>query len=394
MNRRYLAAVGDANNPRTWSGVPYHFLQAALREKFIDEGLPLSVEGPFWKARRWIWNGRQAVAGKGIGGYQFSQEFLECLWKPHKKNLGSSLIINCFQLYPLSLVHDESIEKWFFIDQTLLQLFDSYGVGSRIGRTIAKEAFVREKLGYQRARGVVVHSAWAAKSLLEDYAMPEEQVHIVTPGANLDLDAYLTWEKKRESEVLRNFSDGALRLIFVGKEWKRKGLDRLLEALSLARRQGARVSLRVIGCPRDELPAALRQTEGVEWLGFIRKELEPERFLDQVGDSDVGCLLSRAEAGGIVVREFHALGLAVLASRAGGLPEHTCAEASYLVEENASPAQIAEVILSLDRDRTWVRSAKTEAWKRRRSFLYPETIRLMRNIFEAKSYRAVGSNAN
>src|SRR5918912_970549 len=68
------------------------------------------------------------------------RNFLERLWSVVLPYIKDSLILNCFQLYAPSVVKDYTIEKWFFIDQTLLQLFDHYGQRSTIGRRIAREA--------------------------------------------------------------------------------------------------------------------------------------------------------------------------------------------------------------------------------------------------------------
>ncbi|HMP17745.1 MAG TPA: hypothetical protein PKD72_12025, partial [Gemmatales bacterium] len=68
MSRVYLAAVGNANDPITWSGIPYHFLQAAQTDDLINEGLNLSTAGAIWKARRLLWNFAQLLSGHGAGG--------------------------------------------------------------------------------------------------------------------------------------------------------------------------------------------------------------------------------------------------------------------------------------------------------------------------------------
>src|SRR3712207_3669754 len=103
-----LAAIGDSNDPRTWSGIPYHFMQAARSQKLINEGLPLAVEGACWQARRMIWNLLRPVTDDRRGGYQYSRSFLERLWSPVLPSLKGNVVINCFQLFPPSVVKDQS----------------------------------------------------------------------------------------------------------------------------------------------------------------------------------------------------------------------------------------------------------------------------------------------
>ena len=66
----FLAAVGDVNDPITWSGIPYHFLQAAKADGLIDEGLPLNASGPEWTRRRVLWNLGRVLTLRGKGGYR------------------------------------------------------------------------------------------------------------------------------------------------------------------------------------------------------------------------------------------------------------------------------------------------------------------------------------
>ena len=129
----FLAAIGDVNSPVTWSGIPFHFLQAGRRAGLIHEGLALSVSGPGWKMRRAGWNAVSVITGNHYGGYQYSPEFLERLWKRDRERVRGSVVINCFQLLPKSVVQDPLIEKWFFLDQTLTQLFDFYGNRPSVG---------------------------------------------------------------------------------------------------------------------------------------------------------------------------------------------------------------------------------------------------------------------
>jgi glycosyltransferase involved in cell wall biosynthesis len=374
--RTFLAAVGDSNSPVTWSGIPYHFLQAARAQGLIDVGLPLSTDGLSWQARRIGWNLRRVMSGERRGGYQYSRAFLERLWSPSLHHIKDNVVINCFQLYPPSVVCDRTIRKWFFIDQTLLQLFDYYGLRAQLGRRIVEEALGRELEGYQAAAGVIVHSRWVARCLAEEYALPEDRIRVVLPGANIDPAAYARWEL--EEQVMRAHGrkeSRPLSLIFVGKDWRRKGLDRLLGALSLARKSGGRMTLKVIGCGREALPEHLRATEGVEWVGFINKRAEADRFLRTVADADAGCLLSRAEAGGIAFREYHALGLAVIGTDTGGAPEHMLPQASVMVSPDATPDEIAATLLELERDETRLAALRDAAWSLRHTVSWAETVR-------------------
>ena len=176
---------------------------------------------------------------------------------------------------------------------------------------------------------------------------------------------------KRES---RRAGEG-MRLVFVGADWRRKGLDRLLRALAIATHRGARISLRVLGCARESLPAALRDVPGVEWAGFVDKRRAGDLFLSLVADADMGCLLSRAEAGGIAYREYHALGLGVIGTAVGGSPEHMIPEGAVMLAADASDDAVADVLVTLARDPERREALRRASWERRHSALYDETAR-------------------
>ena len=374
--------MGDANSPATWSGIPYHLLLAGQAAGVFSGGLPLSADGLAWWIRRAIWNGHRLLAGDEGGGYQYSVSFLERLWRDQYIHVRGSKVLNCFPLYPPSVVSDTSIEKWFYIDQTLRQLFSYYGLRDTIGSRVSAEAVERETKGYKAAAGIITHSHWAAESVTNEYGIDSDRVHVVVPGANLDPKAYRAWDENLQPGSAGNFGRTP-RMVFVGKYWHRKGLDRLLEALKIARAQGAGMELRVIGCDRESLPSRLRDTPGVEWAGFIYKNRDPARFIRMVAECDVGCLLSRAEAGGIALREYHALGLAVIGPKTGGAPDHMFADAAIMIEPDASPKTIADCLLAIERTPGKLTALRTAARTRRHHALWEYSVEHIRKILSS-----------
>ena len=101
---RVLAVIGDANDPGAWSGIPYHFLQAARARGVIQRGLDLQPRGPVWRLNRLLWNGFRLLGGDRAGGYQFSAAFLDRLWTPHLAAIQGLEVVNHFQLCAPSVV--------------------------------------------------------------------------------------------------------------------------------------------------------------------------------------------------------------------------------------------------------------------------------------------------
>lgn len=374
---RLVAALGSAEDPRTWSGIPFHLLQSGQAEGLFDGAVDLSTVNLRVGVRRVAWNLARVVSGRGKGGFQYSDPFLQSLWRPHRSAAFASLIVNCFQVYPSFLTSDPSIRRWFFLDQTLTQLFDYYGQRDLVGQRIAADAVRREEIGYRTAEGVIVHSEWAKADVVDGYGVEADRVHVVVPGPSLDPAAIAGLGPKPPRASVSK--QDPLRLVFVGKEWKRKGLDRLLRAVGLARRRGVPVALMVIGCERRSLPRDLQATDGVTWMGSIDKRAGEAHFVSILRSADVGCLLSRYEAGGIALREYHAVGLPVIGPDTGGATEHMIDEASVAVRPDARDEDVADVIEAVSDDRELGRLTDA-AWRRRSEASWAAAIAAIRPL--------------
>jgi glycosyltransferase involved in cell wall biosynthesis len=200
-----------------------------------------------------------------------------------------------------------------------------------------------------------------------DYGVAREKVHVVLPGANLPAAALARWEAGAPPRRPPRCEGDPLRLVFVGKDWRRKGLDRLLRALPIAAARGASISLVVIGAAPVSLPAPLDRTPGVKWLGVVDKAADPARFIALIADADVGCLLSRAEAGGISLREFVRLGLPTITPDVGGAPEYVVPAATTLFAPDAPDTLIADRLVALAADRNRLERQREAAWTSRRA---------------------------
>lgn len=378
---RLLSARGDPTDPSVFSGTPHYFLKAAVKGGIIDGPVPLPRDGLGFAVRRIVWNATRPLTGDRHGGYQYTTARRNRQWAAARPMLAGACILNAWQLLPRFVVEDDSIKRWYFIDQTLTQLYEEYGEQDIIGRRIARNALREEREGYEAAQGIIAHSRWAAASLIGGYQIPASKVYVVTQAANIDESAYATWEAdelhRREQEPAEG-RRRPLRFVFVGLDGRRKGLDRFLRGLSIARSRGSTATLRVIGAPAKQMPADLRTLPGVEWCGRINKQRDPQRFLRLVGECDVGCLLSRIEAGGCGLSEYQALGLAVMGTSAGGAAEQVLPGNGVIVDVTATAEEIADTILQLEREPELVDKMRQVAWQQRRAATWSRRVEEIR----------------
>lgn len=109
-----------------------------------------------------------------------------------------------------------------------------------------------------------------------------------------------------------------LRVIVAGRLIPRKGVDRLLHAVALARLNGAVIALTVVGSGEQE--ASLRELahelglDDVRWRGFVQQA----ELADEFAEADVFAFPSLMDQFGIVLLEAAASGLALIASPHAG----------------------------------------------------------------------------
>jgi glycosyltransferase involved in cell wall biosynthesis len=369
----FVSYPGVSSKSDTFGGSPY-FLMDGMRAAGLKPTPVDSISPNDRTARRLIWNALEVLKGRGYGGYQYSDSFLRGVATAMPMN-ERGVIINMFQLYEKVFFDRTSLIKTFYIDQTLSQLFNGYGETSHISSLHRREAISEERRQYHLCDRIFCKQSWVAHDLITNYGIPAAKVKVIVSGANVEINRYYQWvsTKSAKSEQLRAVSRGPLKLIFVGKDWKRKGLDRLIDAIQQLPDHASRFKLSVIGIESTDLPKHYTKVSWIHILGRISKEKDLEKFFEILSAGDVGVLLSRAEAGGSSLREFQLLGLGVIGPEVGGSPDMICEGAGLLVAPGATVAEISRLLDRLERDRTEVEIMKAVARKYQASLLWSET---------------------
>jgi len=130
-------------------------------------------------------------------------------------------------------------------------------------------------------------------------------------------------------------SGGASKIVFVGKEWKRKGLDIAVKAVQEYRKYDDNATLSVVGVDARELPRSIRCLDWVLIQGWSER-ISWEAF-------DLLLHPARYEAFGMVVAEARSCGLPVIMSSMVGASDLEFSE-STVVEVDAQPEIWADAI--------------------------------------------------
>jgi glycosyltransferase involved in cell wall biosynthesis len=175
-----------------------------------------------------------------------------------------------------------------------------------------------ERRVLRRADMALCNSTYTASVIGRRYGLPGSALRVVHKA--VDTTAF------RRPETLP--ADPAperprgSRLVFVGAEWQRKGLDTLLQAIASLTDVAPDVSLAVIGPDRDDasLASLIRSLDLLDRVTVVGKASR-ELLKSHLWHADAFVLPSRREALGVAVLEAMAAGLPVVATAVGGIPE-------------------------------------------------------------------------
>lgn len=183
---------------------------------------------------------------------------------------------------------------------------DAYGHRPAAGSWLDERKHDLNRAAFEAAAALVTWSEWAKTSLVTDYGVPEEKVTVLAPGASR---AFFTIGAER---VRRTSSGRAVRLLFVGGDFVRKGGPLLLEAVR-AMNTRERFELHVVtGQPVPEQPGL------VVHRGVLPNSSTLYRLFR---DADAFVLPSRGECLSVALMEAGAAGIPIVATDVGALRE-------------------------------------------------------------------------
>jgi glycosyltransferase involved in cell wall biosynthesis len=175
---------------------------------------------------------------------------------------------------------------------------------------------------------VFARTHWVRQSLMKDYGLSPERAIWVGTGCNFD---------PRTLPKSKDLDDGRT-ILFVGKEFNRKGVPSLLKAFTIVHQQMPEARLVLVG--RD---LAVQQP-GVEVLGKVTDRDHLRRLYAQ---ASIFVLPARFEPCGNVVTEAMAYRLPCIVTTGGGLAELVIDQKTGHVIPPESPDILADCILDL-----------------------------------------------
>jgi glycosyltransferase involved in cell wall biosynthesis len=183
-----------------------------------------------------------------------------------------------------------------------------------------------ERKTYRKASAIITHSQWSADILVREYHQPARKVSFFPVPASIPASAVP--ERITEKEL------SPLKLLLVGREYERKGIDIAIDVANQLNREGIETQLRIVGLDGQE-------GEHVRFMGLYNKTI-PEQLKDYVANYRWANFLihpARFEAAGIVPSEAAAFGTPTITDDVGGLGTTVADGVSGIVLPKNSPAE-------------------------------------------------------
>jgi glycosyltransferase involved in cell wall biosynthesis len=301
-------ADGDPYDFQTWSGSSSYLFNAlkangylyhaisALPSKIINYAYKFLAFNPNiakWKFRYHL----------NVNFYNYMTKV--ALNKIHQLNdQNYNVILQIGGWYDLTGRQDKLIVS--YNDGNLHTLLKSpYGY-PRINSNYIEKTLNYEKKLYEKIDYIFTMSKWLSESFIKDFGINVKKIFPVGAGINLPYIKEINNKCYDENNIL-----------FVGRDFNRKGGHILLEAFQKVKKEIRSANLTLIG-PKIENPP-----EGVRCLGFISKFCKNgiDSLLDEYSKASIFVMPSLYEPFGIVFAEAMAHKLSCIGTSICAMPE-------------------------------------------------------------------------
>lgn len=305
----------DVLNKKTWSGTPY-YLYMGLKKKYPDIKLLSPLHTSFTaKVRRKITRETDNILFKIFKKRYLNSDMPKHILKNWSKQVDEYIkthknyIVISTSIFPF--VYSKMKYKMIQItDATPALLINDYQKNVFSNKLRKKQEEISLKVT-NNTMLIVTSSDWCRHSVINDYKINKNKVITMPFGSNFENKEVYYNDKTidKNKEII---------FLFVGKFWKRKGLDLAISVLDQLKKMGYKVRYNVIGC---KIPDSLNRNY-INNIPFLNKNETKDRkkLINFFKTSHFYFMPSRAEAFGIVFAEAAAFGLPVIATNIGGIP--------------------------------------------------------------------------
>lgn len=226
----------------------------------------------------------------------------------------------------------------FVTDATHSFLAEEYGW------PLPEEHRIRECKTIAMCQSVIYSSQFMADRAAMEFGLTDEirqsKVAVIPFGLNLDLVS----DPGSKPEI-----KDKLEIVFVGKDWHRKGGQLAIEATALLRSRGIEANLSIVGANPEEA----KRKDWIKVYAYLDKNrsTDLQTYMNLLRDSHFLLLPTRADCTPMVIAEANAFRTPVICTSVGGIA--TLVEQGkngFMLEPEASAEEYANVIQKYGQD--------------------------------------------
>jgi glycosyltransferase involved in cell wall biosynthesis len=332
MKILYATYRYDPANPDLGSGSDYEHYNALLRA-----GYKIKIVGPVTssstlieRAEQWAWRLYKKLSGKNGVKYPLSTA-----WRASKMLDQAALDYKpdvIFSIFPSFFVFNKRSNipcVWYF-DTTFLGQETAWPLYGELPLALS---VMEEKKALSKVAKVFTMSEWSKNILVTQYGFPAERIEIITHFSALPANVIPKMVDVRNEKRLEK----PLRLLLVGRVYKRKGVDIALEIVRQLNDQGVPSELTICGLTDNQTDSA-----HVHFVGPYRKSdpYELRLYTDLYKRAHILIHPARFEAAGFVPSEAAGFGTPTITNDTGGLGTTVKHGESGIVLPRGSPAEV------------------------------------------------------
>lgn len=169
-----------------------------------------------------------------------------------------------------------------------------------------------EQQSLVKADAVILSSFWGRDGAIDLYHISPDKVHVLPFGANI----------KDENIYNHDFNEQIIKLLFVGVDWERKGVQLALDAVRVLNSKNLdyRFEINIVGLTgKNE-----EYEDYIKFWGRLSKtdSKQYRQMIELYKESHIFILPTKAECSAIVFSEASMFGLPVFTHETGGVPTY------------------------------------------------------------------------
>lgn len=329
-----IALDWELGDKTKWSGTYFNMFES-LKTIFDIEFVPIVLKNGF------LLNIYNLVVRLVFKMLKKKISFTRPLWY-RKRQYKDSLTKIRFSPINYVLIHNvvfgsliKNKKIIYVLDATINQLYNYYDY-AKFNKVDFKRYQKSQISTLNKSCCIVAASKWAADSIVDEYKIPKDRVHVVPFGANM----------KDVSQIERHrICKKNIDIVFCGVDPIRKGLYIAIETISFLNKKDKKHNyhLHVIGLNG-------KNTDAIHFYGFKNKNNDKDyAFIKDIYSScDLFLLPTRAECAGIVFCEASMFSLPIIATNTGGVSSYVVdGQNGFLIDYDETIENIGNLIIGL-----------------------------------------------